>query len=53
MEKKRNNVFVNTIFSSIVFIIITSCKDYDPKLTLLWLCACLGSTNYKYFSQKL
>jgi len=41
----KHNGFIN--------IIITSCKDYDPKLTLLWLCACLGSTNYKYFSQKL
>ena len=41
----KHNGFIN--------VVITSCKEYDPELTVLWVSGCLGSNNYKYFSKKL
>lgn len=41
----KHNGFIN--------VVITSCKEYDPTMTVLWVIARLGSKKYKYFSKKL
>lgn len=41
----QHNGFIN--------VVITSCKDYDPIMTTLWVIGCLGSKVYKYFSKKI